>query len=129
MVGDVMKKNKNKIINFILILLIIFITVLSFNNMVFATDVISNPDKFKPGSSGSEQELTQRAGVILGVVNTVGIVVSVLTLMILGVKYILGSVEEKAEYKKTMGMYLLGAFLVMSITTIPNVLYKIASNI
>lgn len=120
---------KNKIINIILIMLLIFVTISNFNNLAYAIDVIEKPDSVKPTQISGDTELTNRAGVILGVVNTIGIVISVLTLIVLGIKYMLGSVEEKAEYKKTMGMYLIGAFLVMSITTVPNILYKIASNI
>lgn len=119
----------NKLINIILVILLIFVTMSNFNNLVYATDVIGNPDSVKPSQISGDSELTKRAGVILGVINTIGIVTSVATLMILGIKYMLGSVEEKAEYKKTMGMYLIGAFLVMSVTTVPNILYKIASGI
>ena len=120
---------KNKIINIILIMLLIFVTISNFNNLAYAIDVIEKPDSVKPTQISGDTELTTRAGVILGVVNTIGIVISVLTLIVLGIKYMLGSVEEKAEYKKTMVMYLIGAFLVVSITTVPNILYKIASNI
>ena len=128
----------NKIIKLITILLIIFITLLNFNIKVFAaptgsdsgriSDPTETPGYFKPSQLGSENELQQKAGLILGIINVVGIVVSVMTLMVLGIKYMFGSVEEKAEYKKTMGMYLLGAVLVFSVTTIPNILYKIAYN-
>lgn len=118
----------NKIINIILTLSVFFIVMSNFNNIIYA-DVIENPDDYRPVDITGEGSLTQKAGIILGVINTIGIVVSVVTLMVLGVKYMLGSVEEKAEYKKTMGMYFLGAFLVTSITTIPNILYKISSNI
>lgn len=122
--------NKNKIIKVIMTLLIIFITILNLNIKVFgSTDPTENPNYYKPSTSGSEPELQKKAGVILGVINVVGVVTSVITLMVVGIKYMLGSVEEKAEYKKTMGMYLLGAVLVFSITTVPSILYKIAQSI
>ena len=41
----------------------------------------------------------------------------------------LGSVEEKAEYKQTIIPYLIGAALVFSGTTIPQILYQISKNI
>ena len=40
-----------------------------------------------------------------------------------------GSVEEKAEYKNTAFMYILGAILIFSVTTIPNILYKIGRHL
>ena len=117
----------NRIISFTIIVIMIFILVLNFNFVVYGAgiDVLDNTNDFKPNAIGSEPELTKRAGVILGVINVFGVVASVLTLMVLGIKYMMGSVEEKAEYKKTLGMYLLGAFLAISITTIPNILYNL----
>ena len=47
-----------------------------------------------------------------------GKVLSVLMLAVLGVKYMLGSSEEKAEYKKSMMPYLIGALLVFAASTI-----------
>lgn len=122
--------HKSKIIKVIIILAISFITILNLNIKVLgSTDPIENANYYKPSTSISEPELEKKAGVILGGINVVGVIVSVVTLMIVGIKYMFGSVEEKAEYKKTMTMYLIGAVLVFSITTIPNILYKIASSI
>lgn len=50
--------------------------------------------------------------VAVGVVQVIGTFVAVGTLMILGIKYMLGSTEEKASYKKSMLPYLIGAILV-----------------
>ena len=41
----------------------------------------------------------------------------------------IGSVEEKAEYKKTMGPYALGAVMVFAITNILSIIGLIARNI
>lgn len=135
----------NKIIKLIIIMLIIFMTLLSFNTKVFArlddgngrdsgrSDSIADPslkpEQWNPGTKIEEEELEQKAEIILGVVNIVGVIISVVTLMIIGIKYMIGSVEEKAEYKKTMTTYLIGAILVFSVTTIPNILYQIAQSI
>ena len=43
--------------------------------------------------------------------------------MTIGIKYMLGSVEEKAKHKQTLMPYLIGAVLVFSETTIPQILY------
>ena len=126
--------NNNKIIILIFIMLTVFMIGLSFNNMAYGTgaeniDVLDDPKEFQPKAINGESGLSQKIGVILGAVNKAAIVSSVATLMALGIKYMMGSVEEKAEYKKDMGMYLLGIFLAISITTIPNIIYKISSSI
>ncbi len=41
-----------------------------------------------------------RVNPILGTITVIGIVISAITLTVLGIKYMIGSVEEKAEYKK-----------------------------
>ena len=127
---------KNKII---IILLLMLLVLGNFNTIVFAKDIkvansipydpISSPRTYKPGPVGNVVELEKKAGSILGVVNVIGVIMSVITLMIVGIKYMLGSVEEKAEYKKTMMIYIIGAALVFSVTTIPNILYIIGTSI
>ena len=62
---------------------------------------------------------------ILGIVRVIGIIASVGTLMALGIKYMMGSVEEKAEYKKSFKAYIIGAVLVFSIATIGSKVYEI----
>lgn len=49
---------------------------------------------------------------VLTVVTNVAIILAVVVIAVLGVKYMMGSVEEKAEYKKSMIPYLVGAVLV-----------------
>ena len=76
-------------------------------------------------ASGDIQKLGNR---IIGVLQAVGIVVSVVVVIVLGIKYMMGSVEEKAEYKETLKPYLIGAFLLFTGTLIPQIIYKLAQN-
>ena len=46
-------------------------------------------------------------------------------LLILGIKYMLGSASEKAEYKKSMLPYIIGAFLLFSASIIVNIIASI----
>lgn len=66
---------------------------------------------------------------IIGILQAIGIVVSVVVVIVLGIKYMMGSAEEKAEYKKTMIPYIIGALLIFAATTIVNVLYGMFANI
>lgn len=66
---------------------------------------------------------------IIGIITTIGIVVSVVVLVILGIKYMIGSAEEKAEYKKTMIPYIIGAILVFAASTIASIVMSISKNI
>lgn len=66
---------------------------------------------------------------IISIITTAGVVIAVVVLMILGVKYMMGSAEEKAEYKKTMIPYLIGAVLIFAASAIAKVVIQFASSI
>lgn len=88
-------------------------------------------NNFKPG------ELTRddydvafnMASTIVGALTTVGIVVAVVGIIILGLKYMMGSVEQKADYKKTMIPYLVGCILIFCISTIVSIIYNLVSQL
>lgn len=66
---------------------------------------------------------------IVGILQTVGIVLSVVILIILGIKYMMGSSEEKAEYKKTMIPYIVGAALIFAASVLANVVFQFFAGI
>ena len=76
-------------------------------------------------SSGKAMNLVKK---ILGVINVVGTIVLFVTIALLGIKYISGSLEERADYKKSMIPILVGAFLLFSTSTIINIVYSIMNN-
>lgn len=61
---------------------------------------------------------------IFSLVRTVGAICSVAALMLIGIKYMLSSIEEKAEYKKTFWIYILGVILVFGITSLAEIVYN-----
>ncbi len=86
---------------------------------VLASSVFAlSPSDIKATSTSADSTITNIGGKILSAVTTAGIVLSVLMLAVLGVKYMLGSSEEKAEYKKSMMPYLIGALLIFAASTI-----------
>ena len=73
-------------------------------------------------------DIQDLGGRILGILQTVGVVLSVIVLVVLGIKYMMGSAEEKAEYKKTMIPYLVGAILIFLAPTIANTVYTLVKS-
>ena len=55
---------------------------------------------------------------LFGVLLNIATIVSILTIAIIGVKYMFGSVEQKAEYKTSLIPWLIGAAMVFGITRI-----------
>ena len=110
------------------IALIVLTVLLAISNVVLATDIPGKIDQIAQGNSGADTTKVVNLGAtIVTIMQTVGIVVAVVVLLILGIKYMMGSAEEKAEYKKTMIPYLVGAILIFASTTIVNVVYNIAN--
>lgn len=111
-----MKKNKKKLIVFCMILII---AILFISQIVEAAAF--DPDHYKPSSTNSVSGATKLGTIgnkIIGVVQIIGSISSVIALIIIGIKYVTGSVEEKAEYKQTLKPYLIGAILLFGITNI-----------
>lgn len=118
---ELKKMNKKIIISVALILITIFL--LSTN--IFA---ISNPDFYDPskGNTQTSDKFLGKAGVILGWIQYIGILISIVTLTIIGIKYLFSSVEGKAEYKKTMIPYVIGCFLLVGISVVIELIEYIA---
>ena len=70
-------------------------------------------------------ELDSFGNGIIKIFSTAGSICSVIVLVILGIKYMIGSVEERAEYKKSLLPYVVGAFLVFASSTIAGIIYSI----
>lgn len=66
---------------------------------------------------------------IVSIITTIGIIVAVIVLLILGIKYMMGSASEKAEYKKTMIPYLVGAVLIFGASAIAKAIIAMSESI
>lgn len=66
---------------------------------------------------------------VIKIVSTAGAIISVVVLIVLGIKYMMGSAEEKAEYKKTLLPYIIGAAFVFAATTIATIIFNFSSTI
>ena len=66
---------------------------------------------------------------IVDIITTIGIIVAVVVLLVLGIKYMMGSAAEKAEYKKTMIPYLVGAVLIFGASAIAKAVIVMSESI
>ena len=115
----------NKIKKIIILFVIIFFAISIFN-LCYAADVKFNANTYKPSDLTNDDTKVafDKAGIILVAVRNVSVVVAVISLMIIGLKYMFGSIEEKANYKATMMPYIIGCVLVASGTTIVTFIYN-----
>ena len=85
-------------------------------------------DQYK-GTTMDSKKLEHMGKGILSVIQVIGTVLSVVILIIIGIKYMLGSVEEKADYKKTMMPYIYGTLFLFAGSQIPQIIYEFVKNI
>lgn len=93
---------------------------------------IENPSYYKPGSQDTAtgaDKVKDIGNTIIGLLQILGSIISVAVLVILGIKYMIGSVEERAEYKKAMTPYIIGAIMVFAITNLLGIIVEIAKKI
>lgn len=92
---------------------------------------IVNPDDYIPDplTQADAGEFMGIIGIILGALRIFGTATCVITLVVLGVRFMLGSASEKATYKETMVPYLIGAVMVFIIPTIIQIIYDLVQEI
>lgn len=118
-----MKKVKN-----FLITEIIFLLLFLFPIHCQAAGVLS--DLGDLGQYGQVREdsygnFSSKVGVFITILQYVGSIASVICIIVIGIRYMMGSVEEKAQYKKTLMPYLIGAALVFATTNILSIVYNV----
>ncbi len=117
-----------KQVKIISVLLIVVMALTMVSTSVFATDMSTTIKDMANGSGKQPTEVVNLGKTIVTIMQTVGIVVAVVVLLVIGIKYMIGSAEEKAEYKKTMIPYIIGAILLFASTTIVGVVYNLANS-
>lgn len=113
-------KKLEKILTFI----IMAVMLISICGNVFAA--VTNPKDLTGTKTDDFNSLGQT---IIGGIQAIGSIVSVAILVVLGVKYMMGSAEEKAEYKKTMIPYIVGAILVFAASNIAGFIFNFAEKV
>lgn len=122
-----MTKIKTKIIGIVFTCIILILI----GTMVFGTTVSDmQPKKVNTNKDVAGMGELKNAGQdIMGIIKAVGIILSVAIISVLGIKYMIGSSEERAGYKKSMLPYLIGAIILFAASNLAEVIYQFASGI
>lgn len=67
----------------------------------------------------------EKLGKVIGFLQWAGAIAGVLIITIFGIKYMMGSLEEKAEYKKTMIPFIVGAVVLIAAPQIAKLIFNI----
>ena len=113
-------KKSVKILSAILLL----ITICAASGVCFAGTVggVTIPT----GTPADTSTIAQKAANIVATLRNIAAIAAVVIIAILGIKYMLGSVEEKAEYKKSFMPLIVGVVVVVLALQIANMIFGIA---
>lgn len=114
-----MKKTK-----LISILTTAFVVILALTTVVAATVNIGGVNINPDASNKNIEKITETGNDILKVIRVVGTIIAVGMVLVLGIKYMMGSAEEKAANKKSMLPYLIGAALLFFAVNIVEAIYN-----
>lgn len=119
----------SKTIKVIAILLMVITMVTFLNTIVNADSTTTATDVANAIGKNiqlkSNETLMGKVGDVVGWIRTIAVIAGVILLTVLGVKYMLGSVEEKAEYKKSLMPLVIGIVVVMFSTQIATWIFSV----
>ena len=111
----------NKIVVKIVSMILITMAIISIAVNCFAL----TPTDIKPTENPTGySEINTLGNNLVGILQVVGVVLAVVIIIVLGIKYMLGSAEEKSEYKKSMLPYVVGAAFIFAGSIFANVIYQ-----
>lgn len=85
---------------------------------------LTQVDPSDPTGKSGANDVLKLVNTILGFLQWAAIIGGVVIITILGIKYMMGSLEEKAEYKKSMIPLIVGVIVVMGATSIAKLLFS-----
>lgn len=115
---------KNKTLKIMTIVILTIISLLLITSNVLAAGLNA---AITPKESNAATNVTNIAGQVLNIVQIVGVAVATIMLTVLGIKYVSASPNEKAEYKKGMTIYVIGAVLLFGASMLIGVIRNFIS--
>lgn len=122
-------KNMIKKISIFIIILTLILVMFPRSSYASLTDPIINVNEYEPGPNEVSPELISIANTVLGIIQVAGTIISLISTMFIGVKYMMGSTQEKAQYKETMIPYVIGIVLLFTAVNILKPIYNLVVGI
>lgn len=120
----------NKTIKIISTLLIAVMLVATLSQVCLAsgdyTGIINTIDTDAKGESTEIAGLKTTAGKVVKALRNISAIVAIVVITILGIKYMIGSTEERAEYKKSFIPLIVGVVVVVAAASIATALFSVA---
>lgn len=129
---------KNKFI--FTMIFVVLLTSIFIDNIVYAensglSQIISGGDEFmEKGSKSSgivfdKEKMKNTSNTIANILIAIGTVIAVIVSSILGIKFMIGSVEEKAQIKEALVPFIIGCIVIFGAFTIWKIFVNIGNGI
>ena len=118
---------KNKILKILTITFMVFIIAI-ITNYVYASefDTSDFADIYNPSGV---TDITNKAGMILNVVQIGGTAISLIALLVLAMRYMLSSPDEKATIKEKLIPYVIGTIILFAASNLVAIVIRFAQGI
>ena len=118
-----MHKNVRRIVNLLLVVMFVFSIFSTVHAAIDPTTVITGP------SSSGASSLYKAGNIILGIFQALGAGVAMVALLVLAIRYMYSSPDEKAEVKKKLIPYIMGGVMVFGATSLVKIVETFTNDI
>ena len=118
---------KIKIITSIIILLFLLLQIMC--TICMAQSLQIQTDNYKPGSPTDYDQVTNKVAPIVIFLRTIGVIVAIAGISIIGIKYMLGSTEQRAGYKKSLIPYVIGTIMIVGLVTVLSIIIELSKKV
>lgn len=120
----------NKTVKIISTILLAVLLITTVSQAVLATnysEIINEVDKNGQGASSDVKGIKEVAGRIVKAIRNIAAIVAVVIVSILGIKYMIGSTQERADYKKSFIPLIVGVIVVVAAAQIATMIFSVAA--
>ena len=129
------KSKMNKILLIFICLLLIFVLFSNFTYSFGLSEVISSGDNFiqagleDTNPTIEENDIQEMSNLIYNTLLIIAIIIAVIGGMVIGIRFMTGSIEEKAKIKETLIPYIAGCIVIFGAFTIWALVVNIMSKV
>ena len=121
-------KKSVKIISALLVAIMLIITIAPYALATVDTGIITDIDQKGKGRAEGSEGVIAIAGNVVKWIRTLAAIAAVIIISILGIKYMIGSTEERAEYKKSFMPLIIGIVVVVAAAQIATMIFSTFGN-
>lgn len=108
---------KKKIFKIIILIFVLLIIGMIISNNSFAWDISKDLTQYENADAGrAGNKITNIVGAVISLASTVGAGVAIIMLIVIGMKYVNANPAEKADAKKDLPGYIVGAVILFGVS-------------